>query len=37
MNLDTYITQGQIAAALIVIAFALVVIAFGKLEHRKKR
>jgi len=37
MNLDTLITQGQIAAALIVIAFALVIIAFGKLEHRKRR
>jgi hypothetical protein len=37
MNLDTLITQGQIAAALIVIAFALVIIAFGKLEQRKRR
>lgn len=37
MNLDALITQGQIAAALIVIAFALAIIVFGKLEHKKKR
>lgn len=29
--------QAQIAAALIIIAFALIVIAFGKLEERKKK
>lgn len=36
MNLDQFITQGQIATALVIIAFALVIIAFGKLERTKK-
>ena len=35
-NLDQIITQGQIASALLIIAIALVYIAFGKKSSRSK-
>lgn len=37
MNIDTIATQGQIAFALIIIAFALLYIAFGKRSSKSKR
>ena len=35
-NLDQIITQGQIASALIIIAIALIYIAFGRKSSRSK-
>ena len=35
-NLDQIITQGQIASALLIIAIALVYIAFGRKSSRSK-
>lgn len=37
MNLDQIVTQGQIAFALLVIAFALSYLAFSKKSTRSKR
>ena len=36
INLDQLITQGQIASALLIIAIALVYIAFGRKSSRSK-